>query len=101
MVVTFDARLWTWDARREDTWVFASLPAEVSEEIRQRAGPPRRGFGSLRVKVTIGGTTWRTSVFPDKARDCYVLPIKQQVRRAESVDDGDTTKITVELLDLA
>jgi hypothetical protein len=101
VVVTFDARLWTWDARREDTWVFASLPTEVSEEIRHRAGPPRRGFGSLRVKVTIGGTTWRTSVFPDKARDCYVLPVKQQVRRAESLDDGDTATITVEFLELA
>ena len=53
------------------------------------------------MKVTIGGTTWRTSVFPDKARDCYVLPVKQQVRRAESLDDGDTATITVEFLELA
>ena len=101
MLVTFNARLWTWDARRVDTWVFASLPVDVSEEIRERSGAPRRGFGSLRVRVTIGGTTWRTSVFPDKARECFVLPLKQQVRRAESLDDGDTATITVELLDLA
>jgi hypothetical protein len=27
---TFDAELWMWDARRTDSWIFVSLPAEVS-----------------------------------------------------------------------
>jgi hypothetical protein len=99
VIVTFDAQLWSWDARRVDTWVFVSLPAEASEEIRERAAAPRRGFGSLRVTVTIGTSTWRTSMFPDKARDCYVLPVKQAVRRAESLDAGDTATVRVELID--
>src|SRR5262249_10979010 len=56
---TFDAELWLWDVRRAEGWTFVSLPAEASAEIRDLLGAvPRRGFGSLRVKVTVGGSTW-------------------------------------------
>ncbi|MEU7527173.1 DUF1905 domain-containing protein [Saccharothrix sp. NPDC042600] len=100
MVIDFDAELWIWDARRDDSWVFVSLPAESSEDIRELAGGARRGFGSVRVRVTVGGTSWSTSIFPDSARGCYVLPVKRAVRKAESLEVGDVATVTVELLDL-
>lgn len=100
MKVVFKAELWLWDARRGDTWTFVSLPADESEEIRELTGAPRRGFGSLRVRVTIGGSTWKTSIFPDKASGTYVLPIKRAVRNAERLDVGDTATVTVELLEV-
>lgn len=99
VVVVFDAELWIWDARRSDSWTFVSLPGEASEEIRDLAGGRRRGFGSLRVRVTLGGRTWTTSIFPDSARATYVLPIKRDVRRAEALDVGDVATVTVELVD--
>ncbi|WP_433170844.1 DUF1905 domain-containing protein [Actinoallomurus sp. CA-150999] len=99
MVVDFDAELWIWDARRADTWTFVSLPIEASEEIRDLAGGARRGFGSLRVRVTVGKSTWKTSIFPDSARGSYVLPIKRAIRTAEALDAGDITAVTVELID--
>lgn len=99
MVVTFDAELWLWDARRGDAWTFVSLPAEPAELIRDIAVGPRRGFGSLRVRASVGATTWRTSIFPDSTRG-YVLPVKRAVRRAEAIEPGDTATVTVELLDL-
>lgn len=100
MVVVFDAELWRWDARRADSWIFVSLPAEASEEIRDLAAGPRRGFGSLRVRVTVGDSTWTTSIFPDSVRGGYVLPIKRAVRKAEDLDVGDFAPVTVELIDL-
>ena len=101
VVIDFDAELWVWDARRDESWTFVSLPVDVSEEIRELAGGARRGFGSLRVRVTVGATTWTTSVFPDSARGCYVLPVKRAVRKAESsLDVGDVVPVTVELIDL-
>jgi len=99
MVVTFDAELWIWDARRADTWTFVSLPADAAEEIRDRAEGSTRGFGSVRVRVTVGGSTWATSIFPGNDGG-YVLPIKRAVRKAESLDPGDTASLTVELLDM-
>jgi hypothetical protein len=98
VIVTFDAELWIWDARRAESWTFVSLPVEASEEIRELADGPRRGFGSVRVRVTIGGSTWKTSIFPDSERG-YVLPIKRAVRTAEDLNAGDVARVTVELID--
>jgi Domain of unknown function (DUF1905) len=100
VIVEFAAELWLWDARKVDSWTFVSLPVDVSEEIGAVAGGRTRGFGSLRVRVTVGATTWKTSIFPDSARSAYVLPIKRAVRKAEALDVGDTASVTVELLDL-
>ncbi|MGI8335048.1 DUF1905 domain-containing protein [Actinomadura scrupuli] len=99
MVVVFEAELWIWDARRADTWTFVSLPVVASEEIRDLVGGQHRGFGSVRVRVTIGGSSWKTSIFPDSARGGYVLPVKRAVRMAEALDVGDVATVTVELID--
>lgn len=99
MVVDFDAELWIWDARRADSWTFVSLPKDVTEEFEELARGERRGFGSLRVRVAIGASTWSTSIFPDSERGCYVLPVKKAVRKAEGLTAGDTAAVTVELID--
>lgn len=96
--VVFDAELWSWDARRVDTWIFVSLPASASEEIRDLVGGLRRGFGSVRVRATIGTTTWLTSIFPGR-EGSYVLPVKRPVRVAEALDLGDVATVSVELAD--
>jgi hypothetical protein len=101
MVVAFDAELWIWESRSADTWVFVSVPVEVSDEIRDlAAGRLRRGFGSLRVEAAIGRSRWRTSIFPDTPRGCYRLGIKASVRKAERLNVGDIASVTVELVDL-
>jgi hypothetical protein len=97
----FEAELWLWDARQADSWTFVSLPAEMSAEIRDLVGgTARRGFGSVRVQVTIGGSTWLTSIFPDSGSGGYSLPIKKAVRRAEALEVGHLAAVTVELVDL-
>ena len=96
----FEGQLWSWDARRADSWVFVTLPDDESEEIRDVAGGVRRGFGSLRVRVTVGATSWKTSIFPGSGGGAYVLPLKRPVRKAEGIDVGDVAKVTVELLDV-
>jgi hypothetical protein len=90
--------LWLWDARRTQSWTFVSLPAGQSEEIRDLAGGLRRGFGSVRVRATIGTSAWTTSIFPGSQGD-YVLPVKRPVRVAEGLDVGDMATVTVELID--
>ena len=46
MIAVFEAELWEWDARRTDSWVFVSLPSDVSEDIRELAAEP--GGASVR-----------------------------------------------------
>ncbi|MEV0274019.1 MAG: DUF1905 domain-containing protein [Hamadaea sp.] len=97
MIVEFDAELWLWDARKLDSWTFVSLPADVSQEIRELTDGPRRGFGAVRVQVTIGLSTWATSIFPDSKSGCYVLPVKKAVRRAEELHPGEVAHVSVEV----
>ena len=99
MTFDFEAELWVWDARKHERWTFVSLPDDVSDEILERAGAFARGFGSLRVEVTVGGTTWRTSIFPDSGRKTYVLPVKKAVRTAEGLSAGSTARVRLVVLD--
>ena len=100
--LTFTARLWRWTAREEsaDTgaWSFVTLPPDVAEEVRHRAGEPR-GFGSVRVRAEVGATAWDTSVFPDKESGSFVLPVKKAVRVAAGVEEGDELTVTLAVRD--
>jgi hypothetical protein len=91
-----------WSAKESTdgaTWVFVSVPEDVSDEIRDLGGPPR-GFGSVRVEVTIGATTWRTSVFPNSDNPgTFSLPLKKAVRKAEGLEVGEVTRVGIRALD--
>lgn len=98
-VLSFTAPLWAWQAR-PDSWVFVTVPPDQSAAIEDAvAALPPRGFGSVRVEVRVGGSTWRTSVFPSSEEECYVLPVKRAVRRAEDLDVGDDAEVELRVLD--
>ena len=92
----FEATVWRW--REDGTWHFLTLPEDVTDDIDDRT-PQKAGFGSVRVEATIGATTWRTSVFPEKATGAFVLPVKKPVRRAEDIDDGDQVEVSLTVLE--
>lgn len=93
--MNFTADLWIWEG--EAAWYFVTLPETLSDEVAESA-PSARGFGSVRVEVTVGSTTWRTSLFPDKKAGAYVLPVKKAVRTAEGLAAGDRLSIALEVL---
>lgn len=99
-VYEFDAPLWRWAARQSDVWTFVSLPEGVSDELLELGAPYARGFGSLRVEATVGGTVWRTSVFPDAGRGAFVLPVKRAVRDAEGLAVDRPAHVRLRLVDL-
>ena len=89
----FDADLWLYEG--DAAWHFVTLPADVSDDIEAEATGPRRGFGAVRVRVTIGETTWSTSIFPDSKRGAYVLPVKADVRRREGLSAGSRASVVL------
>jgi hypothetical protein len=97
MFVEFESDIVEWDARRADSWYFAVVPAELSADIREIPRPPR-GFGSVRVRASIGATTWTTSIFPG-SDGTYVLPLKKAVRTAEQLDPDGSCAVGLEILD--
>lgn len=87
---TFAAEVWLHPG---GTWHFVALPEEVADDIEELHGHRAAGFGSLKVDVTVGSTSWSTSIFPDAGRATYVLPIKKLVRTAEDLGDGATAEV--------
>jgi hypothetical protein len=96
----FEAELWLWSAKdgNSDSWIFVTVPEGISDEVRDRGGPPR-GFGSVRVEATIGATTWRTSVFPNSdGSGTFALPLKKAVRKAEGLELGGTAAVSLRVV---
>lgn len=79
IVYRFTTELWLYSG--EAPWHFLTLPPQLADEISDLHEQDRRGFGSLLDEVTMGDTTWTTSIFPDTASRSYVLPVKKAVRR--------------------
>ncbi len=77
------------------SWYFITLPKKTSGIIKGLTASTRRGWGSVRVTVTIGQTTWRTSIFPDAKAGAYLLPVKAAVREKEGIEDGDRIAVEV------
>ena len=96
-MITLTGPLQTW-SNDEGRMHFMSVPEELSGEIRAHALMVRRGFGSVKVEVTVGAFTWRTSVFPSKSSGGYFLPIKMEVLRSTGIAAGDEVTVTLELL---
>lgn len=94
---SFTATLWEHDG--PGAWHFVSVPHDVADEIAERSQGRTGGFGSVKVEVTIGASSWRTSLFPDSRRGTYVLPVKKAVRTAEALADGSNATIDLLLLD--
>lgn len=97
MRIEFESTVIRWE-QRVDSWFFATMPEELSVEIRELPAPPR-GFGSLRVRATIGGSTWSTSIFYSAQR-MFLLPLKKAIRQEEGIEEGDTVLVALDIIDL-
>lgn len=90
-----NAKVWLWEGA--SPWHFVTIEKEDADEIRKEEPWPRKGFGSIPVHVTIGKTTWKTSIFPEK-KGSYVLPLKKEVRDRENIQIGGTVLISLVII---
>ncbi len=100
-LIVHTAPLWRWTGTNGVSWFFVSITGEAGEELAATALMNRlergggRGFGAVKVRVTIGKTSWETSVFPSKETGGYILPVKAAVRNAEGLVEGDVVELTL------
>jgi Domain of unknown function (DUF1905) len=92
-------KLWRWQGKAKDgapspvSWFFITIDGEVADAIRAASPGRTAAWGSVYVTVTIGVTTWRTSLFPSKDVGGYLLPVKAAVRKAERLNEGDVVPV--------
>ncbi|MBN8882377.1 MAG: DUF1905 domain-containing protein [Salana multivorans] len=87
-----------WKTPPPGVWHFLTVPPDLADEIDERTTGLQGGFGSVKVEVTIGATTWSTSIFPSKEAASFILPVKQAVRRAEDCEAGTDVVVSLVLV---
>ncbi len=90
---TFKAKVWLYED--DSAWHFVSVPVKIAKQINGLYAGLERGWGSFPVAVTIGATTWKTSIFPDKKTGTFLFPLKAEVRKKENVSVGKIVSIVV------
>jgi hypothetical protein len=91
MEVAFSGDLWFW--RGPSPYHFVTLPADESAQVKAVSSGVTYGWGMVPVTAMIGSTSWTTSLFPKDGG--YLLPVKDAVRTAESLEIGDTVGVVV------
>lgn len=95
-IYNLQSELWIYPG--PSTWYFLNIDKEKSNEIKKAFGANARGFGSLRVEVTVGESKWNTSIFWSSREGVYALPVKAQIRKKEGLFEGDNVKYVIKLL---
>jgi len=74
------------------------VPEEQSLDLKAVSASVTYGWGMIPVRVPgtqrnagCGDTEWTTSLWPKDGR--YVLPLKDMVRDAEGLEEGDTVTV--------
>jgi hypothetical protein len=91
MDMTFSGEIWYW--RGPAPFYFVSMPEEESEDLHAMSHVLSYGWGCIPITAHVGDTTWTTALIPKDGR--YLVPLKDKIRKAEGLDEGDM--ITVQL----
>ena len=81
--------------RGPSPFYFVAVPDGPGADIQAVSAQFTYGWGVIPVTVTLGGTTWTTSLFPRD--ETYLVPLKVKVRTAEKVGEGDVVALRMTL----
>jgi hypothetical protein len=89
----FSGKLFYW--RGPAPFYFITIPEEMSQDIKAVSKLVTYGWGVIPVRVVIGETEFTTSLFPKEK--CYLVPVKDKVRKAEKLSEGDDVMVRLEV----
>ena len=94
----FSAKAYQYSSSEEMCgWVFASLPKELSKEIRDNFKCLEEGWGRMKITAKIGDSKWQTSIWFDTKQDTYLLPLKAKIRKQENIVLGEDVQISIQV----
>lgn len=95
MQFTVRGKVWRYEG--PGGWHFVSVGAKQSSQVKNTPMLAKVGWGNVPVVARIGGSEWRTTLFPTK-EGRYLIAIKADVRRREKIAEGATVSITVRVV---
>lgn len=91
--IVFSGPIFHW--RGPAPFYFVAVPEQECHDLKAISGAVTYGWGMIPVDARIGQTRWTTSLFPKDGR--YLVPLKDAVRKAEGLDDGDTVTVRLDV----
>ncbi|TBX70218.1 DUF1905 domain-containing protein [Flavobacterium silvisoli] len=91
----YEFRAKTWQHSPPGGWCFVALPQTMSEEIRSMLKVQEEGWGRLKAIALIGKTEWDTALWFDTKSGTYLLPLKSEIRKKESISAEEELMVTV------
>lgn len=92
MELRFSGEVFEW--RGPAPYHFVAVPHEDSADLKVAARAIAY-WGQVPVVATVGGTTFRTAMWPKDGR--FLLPLKDAVRRAEGIELGEVVEVSLAL----
>ncbi|BCX04802.1 MAG: hypothetical protein KatS3mg053_2740 [Candidatus Roseilinea sp.] len=89
----FSGRVFHW--RGPAPHYFIAVPEHESQDLKAIQKAVTYGWGVIPARVRIGETAFTTSLFPKDGR--FLVPIKNSVRKAEQLREGDVVTIRLEV----
>jgi Domain of unknown function (DUF1905) len=93
MQLEFSGQLLYW--RGPAPHYFVRVPAQGCRDLQAAAKFVTYGWGMIPVRVQLGETEWKTSLFPKD--DGYLVPIKASVRKPAGLEEGDEVNLRLEV----
>ena len=93
MHLEFGGELWFW--KGPSPWHFVTVPEDECGELEATSAFVTYGWGMFPVTAQVGGTGWKTSLFPKDGR--YIVPVKARVRKAEGLKVGDMVTVSLDV----
>lgn len=88
----FDGEVIEW--RGPAPYFFVAMGESDSADLKEEARALIY-WGQVPVRAAIGGSEFRTALFPKDGH--YLVPLKDAVRKAEDIDEGDVVAVRLRL----
>ena len=89
----FEGVLFVW--RGPSPFHFVAVPEDVCDDLREVAGRVSYGWGMVPAQVSLGSSTWATSLYPKDGG--YLVPVRDRFRRAEDLGVDQVVVVRVEV----
>lgn len=93
-LVTIKGEVWRYPGPAG--WHFVNMNRRDSARIRELPWVKTVAWGYVRIKATVGKTSWNTTLFPAKG-GIYMVALKAAVRKIENIQPGDIVRIKIAL----
>jgi hypothetical protein len=89
----FEGVVFVW--RGPSPFHFVAVPDDVCADLQALAARVTYGWGMVPARVTVGSSTWETSLWPKDGG--YVVPLRARFRTAEALAVDDVVRVNLEV----